>query len=56
MNQLELLENTATTLDQFISNMPYFSQDVSILPPLSDNDHCTVNGKIMFHTLKKYSC
>ena len=50
-----ITEYTATILDQCLNNMPYFFQDVSVLSSFSDSDHCTMNGKIMFQTLKKYS-
>ena len=34
--------NSATILDQFISNCPDMISDISVLPPVSSNDHCTV--------------
>ena len=50
-----ITETTATILDQFLSNLPYSFQDVCVLPPLSDNDHCTISGKILFKSVKKYT-
>ena len=44
---------TATILDQFLSNMPDFIYDVNVLPPVSNNDHCTISTKIKFRTYKQ---
>ena len=38
----------STTLDQFVSNFPIFSKDVSILPPLPSCDHCVISVNIKF--------
>ena len=50
-----ITEHTATILDQILSNMPYFVEDVTVLPPLTDNDHCTVSCKVLFKSVKKSS-
>ena len=38
-----------------ISNMPHIMCDITVLPPLSNNDHCTctISTKSKFHTVKK---
>lgn len=38
-----ITEDSATILDQFISNVPNLVKDVTVHPPLSTNDHCTIS-------------
>ena len=40
--------NSATILEQFISNCPDMISDISVLPPVSSNDHCTVEMTLTF--------
>ena len=44
---------TATILDQFLSNIPHFVHDISVLPPVSSNDHCTISARLKFRTFKQ---
>jgi len=37
-----------TVLDQIITNAPNFVSNVSVTPPISTNDHCTVGAHINF--------
>ena len=46
---------TATILDQFLSNMPHILHDVSVHPPVSHNDHCTISTKLKFRTIKQHA-
>ena len=47
-----ITENTATILDQFVSNLYDILHDVHVLPPVSHNDHCTISAKLKFKTHK----
>ena len=47
-----ITENTATILDQFVSNLHNMLYDVTVLPPVSHNDHCTISAKLKFRTHK----
>jgi hypothetical protein len=42
-----------TVLDQILTNAPNFISDVTVSPPLSTNDHCTVSANINFKIQKK---
>ena len=44
--------NTATILDQFVGNLYDMLYDISVLPPVSHNDHCTISAQIKFKTHK----
>ena len=44
--------NTATILDQFVSNLQDMLYDVTVLPPVSHNDHCTISAQLKFKTYK----
>ena len=50
-----ITENTATILDQFISNCPEHVQNTEIYAPLSTNDHCTIGITIKFNVMKGHS-
>ena len=41
-------ENSQSILDQFISNIPYAVKSVNVSPPVSTNDHCTIEAKLLF--------
>ena len=41
-NEPTRITTSQTILDQILTNAPNFVSDVSVLPPLSANDHCTV--------------
>ena len=43
-----ITEDTSTTLDQFITNIPELVERTSVLPPVSTNDHCTITLTIRF--------
>ena len=43
-----ITQNTSSCLDQIISNIPNFIVQTTVDPPISTNDHCTVNAKINF--------
>ena len=47
--------NSQTVLDQILSNAPNFISNVTVSPPLSTNDHCTVSATINFKIQKKES-
>ena len=44
--------NTATILDQFVSNLHEMIHNVTVLPPVSHNDHCTITAELKFKTHK----
>ena len=44
-------QDSSTILDQFITNIPLCVTDVSVLPPVSKNDHCTITMKCMFRVV-----
>ena len=48
-----ITENTATILDQFMGNIDQFIHDIMVLPPLSNNDHCTISAKVRFKVFKQ---
>ena len=39
---------SATCLDQIVSNIPNFIKDVCVLPALANCDHCVVGAKLLF--------
>ena len=41
---------SSSCLNQIISNIPNFVSSVNVEPPISINDHHTVNDNIRFHT------
>ena len=43
-----ITETTSTVLDQVITNAPNFVSNISVSPPVSTNDHCTVSAQINF--------
>ena len=43
-----ITQTSQTCLDQIITNMPNFIRSVSVLPPVSTNDHCTVDAELNF--------
>ena len=46
---------TQTILDQFITNIPHMVTSVTVSPPVSNNDHCTIALQLKFHTPKAKS-
>ena len=50
-----ITENSQTILDQFISNIPNMVKSVSVFPPVSTNDHCTITMELNFRTPKALS-
>ena len=48
------IETAATILDQFLSNIPFQDVLICVLPPLSDNDYCTIGEKILFKSVKNF--
>ena len=44
--------NSSTILDQFITNFPTFVQNVQVLPPLSNSDHCLITIDCLFKIKK----
>ena len=40
--------DTATCLDQIITNIPNFVKECKISPPISNCDHCVVSAKLLF--------
>ena len=47
-----ITEHSHTILDQFITNIPQFVKDSSVLAPLSTNDHCTITLTLSFKKTK----
>ena len=47
--------DSATILDQFISNLPSIVKNVQVFPPLADNDHCTVAISVTFTSIPRYT-
>ena len=43
-----ITSSSATILDQIITNVPNFVNNVKVLPPVSTNDHCTVTARLNF--------
>ena len=50
-----ITERTSTCLDQIITNIPNFVHSTSVLPPVADNDHCTVTAHLLFRHKKNSS-
>ena len=40
--------SSSSTLDQCLSNCSVFIQNTGVLPPLANNDHCTIHLKLAF--------
>ena len=47
-----ITQHSQTILDQFISNMPQMIKSVHISPPVSKNDHCTIEASLLFRRKK----
>ena len=47
-----ITENTSTILDQFLTNVPDLVEKVTVLSPLSTNDHCTISLTLKFKKQK----
>ena len=45
-----ITNKSATILDQFITNMPDKVLLTEVLPPLFDNDHCTISMYLKFYS------
>ena len=43
-----ITDRSATCLDQIITNVPSFVKAATVLPPVADNDHCTVAANLLF--------
>ena len=43
-----ITSNSSTVLDQCLSNCSTFVQNIGVLPPLANNDHCTIHLKLSF--------
>ena len=43
-----ITETTQTNLDKIITNIPHFVTNAEVIPPLLDNDHCTVAISLKF--------
>ena len=43
-----ITKNTATILDQVVTNVPNFVTKIEVSPPVSTNDHCTVGVHLNF--------
>lgn len=48
-----ITQNTATILDQIITNCPNFVKSTTVSPPVSSNDHCTVGARLSFKIKKE---
>ena len=44
--------NSATILDQFVTNIPHCTKAIKVLPPVSGNDHCTIVMEFLFRVSK----
>ena len=47
-----ITDRASTILDQFITNIPDFVTSISVSPPVSSNDHCTIEMKLLFRVRK----
>ena len=45
--------SSQTILDQILTNAPNFMSDISVSPPVSTNDHCTISARANFKIHKK---
>ena len=45
-----ITSSSSTILDQCMSNCPMFIRGAGVLPPLANNDHCTIHLKVLFKT------
>ena len=48
-----ITEHSATILDQFLSNMIPYISEVTVIAPVSTNDHCTITLTLAFHVCKE---
>ena len=52
-NYLVSFGNSAKFRDQFISNMPHMIKSTTVKTPVSTNDHCTIEVKLLFRLKKQ---
>ena len=48
-----ITSSSQTILDQILTNAPNFMSDISVSPPVSTNDHCTISARANFKIHKK---
>ena len=46
-------DTTSTCLDQIITNIANFVNNVKVIPPVANNDHSTVLANLLFRHIKK---
>ena len=47
-----ITENSATSLDQILTNIDHFIKRVNVEPPLSSCDHCIISSDFLFRLQK----
>ena len=47
-----ITSSSSSTLDQVLTNSPFFIKGVTVTPPISTNDHCTVGITVNFKVKK----
>ena len=50
-----ITDTTSSCLDQIVTNIPSFVKKVKVIPPVANNDHCTVAANLLFRHTKKPS-
>ena len=50
-----ITNSTATVLDQIITNSLNYVKRISVMPPISTNDHCTVGAGLNFKVNKEWA-
>ena len=50
-----ITENTSSCLDQIITNIPNYVQNINVTTPVANSDHCTVSANLLFRR-KKSPC
>ena len=48
-----ITDTTSSCLDQIVTNIPSFVKKVKVIPPVANNDHCTVAANLLFRHTKK---
>ena len=51
-----ITDKTSTCLDKMLTNIPNFVKNVKVLPPVANNDHCTIAASLLFRNTCKKSC
>jgi hypothetical protein len=52
---MRITENSASILDQILTNIPDYVKKVRVEPPVSTNDHCTIGFNLSFKAQKRFA-